>query len=99
MAGPTIRRRAETYYRSRQRHFRGGLPMRGRVTRPCSVLLAWVLIGTVAITLIPVARAHAQQTTLVVTGYGGRWSDVMKDRKSTRLNSSHIAVSRMPSSA
>jgi len=52
--------------------------MRGRVTRPCSVLLAWVLIGTVAITLIPVARAHAQQTTLVVTGYGGRWSDVMK---------------------
>ena len=24
------------------------------------------------------ARAHAQPTTLVVTGYGGRWSDVMK---------------------
>ena len=27
------------------------------------------------------------------------WSEIMPDRKSTRLNSSHIATSRMPSSA
>ena len=52
--------------------------MRGRVTRPSSVLLAWILIGTFAATLIPVAPAYAQGTTLIVTGYGGRWSEVMK---------------------
>ena len=52
--------------------------MRGRVTRPSSVLLAWILVGTLAATLIPVAPADAQGTTLVVTGYGGRWSEVMK---------------------
>ena len=28
--------------------------------------------------LVPLAGADAQPTTLVVTGYGGRWSDVMK---------------------
>ena len=28
-----------------------------------------------------------------------RWADVVVDRKSTRLNSSHVALSRMPSSA
>ena len=52
--------------------------MRGCVTRPRSVLLAWVLVGTLAATLVPASRAPAQQTTLVVTGYGGRWSEVMK---------------------
>jgi hypothetical protein len=46
--------------------------MRGRLTRPRSVLLAWVLVGTLAATLVPASRAHSQQTTLVVTGYGGR---------------------------
>ena len=48
------------------------------MTRPRSVLLAWVLIGALAVTLIPLSHASAQQTTLVVTGYGARWSEVMK---------------------
>jgi putative spermidine/putrescine transport system substrate-binding protein len=52
--------------------------MKGRLTRPRSVLLAWVLIGALAATLVAAFRADAQGTTLVVTGYGGRWSDVMK---------------------
>ena len=34
--------------------------------------------------------------TVVVPGLGGVW---LPDRKSTRLNSSHYALSRMPSSA
>ena len=29
----------------------------------------------------------------------GKWTFIMEDRKSTRLNSSHIPLSRMPSSA
>ena len=52
--------------------------MRGRVTRRSLVLLAWILIGTLAAMLIPVTPAYAQGTTLVVTGYGARWSEVMK---------------------
>ena len=36
---------------------------------------------------------------LVVWPYSGQVSVAPKDRKSTRLNSSHSAVSRMPSSA
>ena len=32
-------------------------------------------------------------------GKGLSVADVMTDRKSTRLNSSHVALSRMPSSA
>ena len=40
--------------------------------------LTVVLIALLASTLLPVSRAEAQQKTLVVTGYGGRWSDVMK---------------------
>ena len=31
--------------------------------------------------------------------YGDYWLDALTDRKSTRLNSSHESVSRMPSSA
>ena len=33
------------------------------------------------------------------SGMCERWDDVVIDRKSTRLNSSHIPLSRMPSSA
>ena len=40
--------------------------------------LTVVLIALLASTLLPVSRAEAQQKTIVVTGYGGRWSDVMK---------------------
>ena len=42
--------------------------------RPTVVLIA-ILAGTL---LLPILPAQAQQTTLVVTGYGGRWSEVMK---------------------
>ena len=45
--------------------------MRSRQT----VVLIAILAGTL---LLPVLPAQAQQTTLVVTGYGGRWSEVMK---------------------
>ena len=45
--------------------------MRSRLT----VVLIVILAGTL---LLPVLPAQAQQTTLVVTGYGGRWSEVMK---------------------
>src|SRR4029077_15170870 len=55
----------------------GGSPMIGRLTRR-SALAALVLLRAIAVTLLPAPPAHAQQTTLVVTGYGGRWSDVMK---------------------
>ena len=45
--------------------------MRSRLT----VVLIAILAGTL---LLPMAPAQAQQTTIVVTGYGGRWSEVMK---------------------
>ncbi|HEY7041026.1 MAG TPA: extracellular solute-binding protein [Methylomirabilota bacterium] len=37
-----------------------------------------VLFALLAATFAPSGQADAQQTTLVVTGYGGRWSEVMK---------------------
>ena len=45
--------------------------MRSRLT----VVLLAILASTL---LLPILPAQAQQTTLVVTGYGGRWSEVMK---------------------
>ena len=45
--------------------------MRSRLT----VVLIAILAGTLLLQILPV---QAQQTTLVVTGYGGRWSEVMK---------------------
>src|ERR1700751_3876805 len=39
---------------------------------------AVALIALLIATLGPVPGALAQPTTLVVTGYGGRWSEVMK---------------------
>ena len=41
------------------------------------VLVALLLV-VLAIALAPTPRTDAQQKTLVVTGYGGRWSEVMK---------------------
>ena len=38
----------------------------------------FVILSILAGALVPLAGADAQPTTLVVTGYGGRWSDVMK---------------------
>ena len=48
------------------------------------------------------ARARHKKVTDAATGYRGRRKNVFriaKDRKSTRLNSSHTDISRMPSSA
>ena len=45
--------------------------MRSRLT----VVLIAILAGTL---LLPILPVQAQQTTLVVTGYVGRWSEVMK---------------------
>ena len=46
-------------------------------------------------------RAAVEQSTelTVLRGVGGIADDDQKDRKSTRLNSSHVRTSRMPSSA
>jgi putative spermidine/putrescine transport system substrate-binding protein len=41
-------------------------------------LLAALLLVVLAVVLVPAPRTDAQQKTLVVTGYGGRWSEVMK---------------------
>jgi putative spermidine/putrescine transport system substrate-binding protein len=40
--------------------------------------LTIALLVVLAVTLAPAPRPEAQQKTLVVTGYGGRWSEVMK---------------------
>jgi hypothetical protein len=52
--------------------------MSRRVTCPRLAILALVSIAILTSALVPVSRADAQPKTLVVTGYGGRWSDVMK---------------------
>ena len=41
-------------------------------------LLAALLLVVLAFTLTPAPPTDAQQKTIVVTGYGGRWSEVMK---------------------
>ena len=41
-------------------------------------LLAALLLVAIATVLVPAPATDAQQKTLVVTGYGGRWSEVMK---------------------
>ena len=43
--------------------------------------------------------ALAQRTANGLTRYWESWTDYLTDRKSTRLNSSHNVISRMPSSA
>ena len=52
--------------------------MIGRVSCPRLAILALVSIAILTTPLVPVPRADAQPKTLVVTGYGGRWSEVMK---------------------
>ena len=44
-------------------------------------------------------RFSYQGTHYTITGYDGLPKPVQRDRKSTRLNSSHTVLSRMPSSA
>lgn len=51
--------------------------MIGRATRIRLAMLSLASLACLAPAL-PVPRADAQQPTLVVTGYGGRWSEVMK---------------------
>ena len=41
----------------------------------------------------------ARIRTIIYAGYYGHWDGITQDRKSTRLNSSHSTLSRMPSSA
>ena len=52
--------------------------MIARSTSRSALLLVWIVLGAFVLALAPASAAHAQQTTLVVTGYGGRWSEVMK---------------------
>src|SRR5258705_1398488 len=68
----------------------GGSPMIGRLTRR-SALAAWILLAAIAVTLLPAPPAHAQQTALVVTGYGGRLSEGMKNELVEPLKKKHVA--------
>ena len=56
------------------------------------------IIWTIA---LPIIFGNLAQTLIALTdtAFLGRVSAVALDRKSTRLNSSHVALSRMPSSA
>src|ERR1043165_2290288 len=56
--------------------------------RLCALLLA-----------LEVEPASAQRTRDELSRTAGDWERNQADRKSTRLNSSHVALSRMPSSA
>ena len=59
-----------------------------------------ILLGLLAIAVLPVSQ-YPQITPpqiVVSTTYPGASAQVL-DRKSTRLNSSHSEISRMPSSA
>ena len=62
------------------------------------LLTALLLLG-----LGSIASLQAQETVTTTggkaSGNGGSASYTVGDRKSTRLNSSHIPLSRMPSSA
>src|SRR5712664_64682 len=49
-----------------------------RASGPRPAFLALVLLASLAASFVPLSGADAQQATLVVTGYGGRWSEVMK---------------------
>jgi len=52
--------------------------MIARSTSRSALLLVWIVLGAFVLALAPAPAAHTQQTTLVVTGYCGRWSEVMK---------------------
>ena len=49
--------------------------------------------------LLQAAWWHSQGGEIVSEKHGRAWRQAVADRKSTRLNSSHSSVSRMPSSA
>ena len=58
--------------------------------------------GTLEAKLAAVARAGFRAVEIFendLTFFSGKPKDVRADRKSTRLNSSHTDISRMPSSA
>src|SRR5262245_65749876 len=50
--------------------------MRSRKARP--MLLSSLFLGSLFASMLLTPTADAQQPTLVVTGYGGWWSEVMK---------------------
>ena len=56
-----------------------------------------LLLGVVGGILVSIAGQRSAGIAGLLVGIGGLW--VLVDRKSTRLNSSHLKLSRMPSSA
>ena len=48
--------------------------------------------------ILPIDSMRLEEWTVIACSYGG-YRDWETDRKSTRLNSSHRSLSRMPSSA
>ena len=72
------------------------------VARPPAALVAAGLIGAIEVRGLGIVRVEAVAQTalgLVVDLTGETEIPRLPDRKSTRLNSSHIPLSRMPSSA
>ena len=82
---------------------RGGLPMlvpqppelqhEGWLTRVMRILFGWRAAATRADLELVLTAGQPQ------SGFSPAEAAMLKDRKSTRLNSSHRSVSRMPSSA
>ena len=62
-----------------------------------AILLGGIMAASLA---APCSVSAAEKTTLTFWhAMGGTNGEVLQDRKSTRLNSSHRSQSRMPSSA
>ena len=62
---------------------------------PGGVLLVWIFGGLLALT----GALSCAELSAALPHAGGDYIYIREDRKSTRLNSSHIQKSRMPSSA
>ena len=72
------------------------------IRRPIGTSLlaaALLLSGILAFNFLPVASLPKMDFPVISVGAGLPGADPQTDRKSTRLNSSHEFVSRMPSSA
>ena len=71
-----------------------------RLEMMAEIAAAGILVGTALMPILPIVGDHEtllDETVRATADHGGKF--VLGDRKSTRLNSSHSSVSRMPSSA
>ena len=63
------------------------------------VLVFKILLGVIPFLPLFVDAIFKTNIRMSIMDMAMQWSLLIKDRKSTRLNSSHTAESRMPSSA